>query len=110
METLTEILAVITGFALRLAIPIAITAIAVYFLRKLDARWQTEADEQPLLPVVEKPECWDAHNCPLKDREMCPGYQSDKPCWQAFRSKNGHLQEKCIGCDVFEKAPMPTHS
>ena len=107
METITAILAVVTGVALRLAIPIAITAIAIYFLRRLDNRWQAEAEEQLLQPVVEKAKCWEIHGCTAEMRATCIGYQSEKPCWQAFREENGYLKERCLGCDVFRKAPIP---
>jgi hypothetical protein len=107
METVMAVLAVITGFALRLAIPIAITAIAIYFLKRLDNHWQTEAEEQLLRPVVEKPRCWEVKGCTPEMRATCTGYQSEQPCWQAFRKENGYLQERCLGCDVFRKAPIP---
>jgi hypothetical protein len=110
MDALTHLFAVITGFALRLAIPIAITAIAIYFLRRLDTRWQAEAEEQLLLPVVEKPKCWEVNGCTPEMRATCAGYQSDQPCWQAFREENGHLKERCLGCDVFRKAPIPVNA
>lgn len=110
METITPLLTVITGFTLRLAIPIAITAIAIYFLRRLDMRWQAEAKEQLLAPTVEKPKCWVINNCSAEMRESCPGYQSEQPCWQAFRDENGYLQERCLGCDVFLNAPIPVNT
>ena len=107
METITAVLAVITGIAIRLAVPIGITAIAIYFLRRLDTRWQAEAEEQLLLPVVEKANCWEINNCSAEMRASCAGYQSEQPCWQALREENGYLQERCLGCDVFKKAPVP---
>jgi hypothetical protein len=107
METITAILAVITGFALRLAIPIAITAVAIYFLRRLDTRWKVEAEQQHLYPLVEKPKCWEIHGCSAEMRATCAGYQSDLPCWQALRKENGYLQERCLGCNVFREAPIP---
>lgn len=109
MEIITAVLAVITGIALRLAIPIGITAIAIYFLRHLDNRWQAEAEEQLLLPVVEKAKCWEVNGCTAEMRASCDGYQSELPCWQAFRTKNGYLQERCLACDVFQKAPVPSN-
>ena len=108
MEIMTAVLAVVAGIALRLAIPIAITAIAIFFLRRLDNRWQAEAEEQLLLPVVEKVKCWEIHGCTAEMRATCAGYKSEQPCWQAFREENGHLQERCLGCDIFQKAPIPT--
>ena len=107
METVSAILAVITGFALRLAIPIVITAVAIYFLRSLDTRWRVEAEKQLLQPVVEKPKCWEINGCSAEIRATCIGYQSEQPCWQALRKENGYLQDRCLGCDVFRKAPVP---
>ena len=109
METLTAILAVITGFALRLAIPIAITAIAIFSLKRLDHRWQAEAETQLPQPAVEKPKCWEIHGCSAEMRASCAGYQSEQPCWQAYRNNNGYLQERCLGCDVFKEAPVPVN-
>ena len=107
MQTLSAILAVITGIAIRLAIPIVLTAIAIYFLKRLDTRWQAEAKEQLLLPTVEKAKCWEINKCTAEMRATCSGYQSELPCWQARRLDNGYLQEQCLGCDVFKKAPIP---
>ncbi len=109
MDTFTPLLAVISGFALRLAIPIGITAIVIYFLKSLDVRWQAEAEEKLLLPTVEKPKCWETHGCSAEKRESCPSYQSEQPCWQAFREESGYLQERCLGCVVFQKAPIPVN-
>ena len=107
MDSNMAIYAVITGVTLRLAIPIGITAIAVYFLRRLDTRWKVEAEQQLQLPVVEKPKCWEAHDCSEEMRANCKGCQSEQPCWQAFRKENGYLKDACLGCDVFRKAPIP---
>jgi hypothetical protein len=109
METLMAVLAVITGFVLRLAIPIMITAIAIYFLKRLDTRWQAEAENQLPLPVVEKPKCWEINGCSAEMRASCSGYLSEQPCWQAFREENGYLQDSCLGCDVFKEAPIPAN-
>ena len=41
-----SLLAILIGLAVRLALPIVITVVAVYFLRKLDAHWQKQAEEE----------------------------------------------------------------
>lgn len=110
MNSLSPLIAVITGILLRLAIPVSITAITVYILRRLDRRWQAEAQEQLSQPAVEKPKCWEYNRCPLEKRDSCPGYNSGQPCWQVFREDNGYLQERCLGCNVFQSAPIPTHT
>jgi hypothetical protein len=107
MENITAIYAVVTGIVIRLAIPIGITAVAIIFLRRLDNRWQAEAEEQLLLPVVEKEKCWEIKGCTAEMRASCAGYQSKEPCWQALREENGHLQERCLGCEIFKEAPLP---
>jgi len=104
MENITSLLAVLAGLLLRLAIPIAITFIMIYFLRKLDTRWQSEAQ---LLVPVEKPKCWQIKGCPPDQVENCIAGQSPLPCWQAFRLPNGYLREECLSCEIFRRSPVP---
>ena len=106
METITSILAVAAGLLFRLAIPIAVTALLIFLLRILDARWQ--ADAQRVLPTLQKPECWKIKGCAPEQMARCAGANSPLPCWQAFRLPNGYLREECLTCEVFIKAPMPT--
>ena len=108
METLNALVAIAAGFLVRLAIPILITALAVHYLRKLDANWQAEAERIPL--VVEKPKCWKVNECPPRARKTCPGYTSPLPCWQARRLSNGYLREECLACEIFRTAPIPVHA
>jgi len=106
METLTSFLYVLVGLLLRLAIPIAATLLVIYFLRKLDQRWQAEAELQPM--TVEKPECWKVKGCAPEQIKNCAAASSPLPCWQANRLSNGYLNEKCLSCEVFVEAPVPT--
>ena len=108
MEWLNSLLVVLAGLFLRLAIPIAITLLAVYILHKVDVRWQEEAAQVP--PVVDVPKiaCWTIKNCPANQRTDCPSPTSSEPCWQAHRLSNGYLREECIRCPVFRQAPIPT--
>lgn len=104
METITSLLAILAGMLMRLAIPVAITAVLIILLRKLDARWQVEAQ----FPVsIGKPECWKIKGCPPDQVKNCIGASSPLPCWQAFRLPNGYLREECLSCKVFMDAPMP---
>ncbi len=103
MNDLYGVIVVLAGIAARIAIPILITALAVYFLRKLDARWQREGAKMPT--KMEKPACWEIMGCSPALRKDCPGYLSALPCWQARRSSNGYLREECLACKVFLKAP-----
>ncbi len=106
METTTPLLAVLTGLLLRLALPIAGTSILIYFLRKLDTHWQTEAQLTPV--STQKVECWKIKGCSQEQQKNCIAAASSVPCWQVYRLPNGYLREKCISCEVFTNAPVPT--
>jgi hypothetical protein len=105
MEAFTALLAVIVGLLLRLAIPIALTALLIFFLRKLDARWQAEAELSQ--PDVQTVECWKIKNCPPEQLKNCVAHEATLPCWQAKRLPNGYLREECLSCEIFTEAPMP---
>ena len=107
MEWINSVLAILAGLGLRLAIPIAITLLAVYILHKVDVRWQEEAAQMPAPLNVEKPHCWEVHNCPAEKRKDCPAIKSAQPCWQLHRQSNGYLSEACLTCQVFRQAPIP---
>jgi len=106
MDTLMSFLYIVTGFLLRLAVPIAGTVLLVFVLRKLDARWQAEAEARPL--PVDKPECWKVKECTPEQLANCSGATSTLPCWQVYRLPNGYLNEECLACEVFIQAPVPT--
>lgn len=105
METIISFLAVLAGLLLRLAIPIAGTAIIIYLLRKLDARWQAEAQLSPV--SAPKVECWKTKGCSPAQQKNCIAASSPLPCWQVFRQPNGYLRKECISCGVFVDAPIP---
>ena len=105
MNDSSAALAVLTGLAVRLLIPILITGFVVIALGRLDKRWQGEGSVNRLR--VEKPECWKAQRCSPSSRKDCPAYKSSLPCWQVFRLNNGYLDEKCLMCPVLVKAPVP---
>ncbi len=48
MDTLTSFSYLLIGLLLRLAIPITATVVVIYILRRLDKRWQAEAELQPI--------------------------------------------------------------
>lgn len=109
MEWLTTASAMILLVLLRVAIPIAVTLIFIKLLKWLDERWKKEAGlEGAKVVQVGNVGCWEINECPAEQRAACKAFNNpDKPCWQVFREKNGRLQERCIGCDVFRHAPVP---
>ncbi len=109
MEWLTTVPAMILLVLLRVAIPIAVTLTFIKLLKWLDERWKEESDlEGDKVAQVRNVSCWEINECPAEQRAACKAYNNpDKPCWQVFRDKNGRLQERCIGCDIFRHAPVP---
>jgi hypothetical protein len=103
MSDTSAALAVLTGLAVRLIIPVLITVLVVLVLTSLDRRWQTEGTTTA--SKVQKPACWETKHCSPGQRQACAGFRSDAPCWQAFRLTNGYLDQKCLGCPVFAGAP-----
>jgi hypothetical protein len=103
-------LAVLIGLSLRLILPIAITVVIVYFLHRLDLRWQAEAMEQQAAIPPEKVECWKIKGCPPEQYINCAAYTSEQPCWQVHRLYNGYLREECLTCNIFRNAPIPAHA
>ena len=101
------VLSLMLGLILRLGIPVGITALVFYLLRRLDIRWQRESKVQPQVAPGQKP-CWQLKGCSEEKRKKCPAAAQPKvPCWQVFRSRDGLLRESCLGCDVFRRAPVP---
>ena len=109
MGSVDTILVLATGLLLRLALPIGLTIFVIYMLRRLDARWQLEAEQMPAQPL-EPEKCWEIKNCPPEQLTTCAAYGSNEPCWQMHRLQNGYLREECLTCEVFERAPIPVHA
>ena len=96
----------ILGLFVRLIIPILVTTLFVILLRRLDMRWQKEAEMERDLLVRDEEPCWKEQG--LSTEEILARVsESGKPCWQIHRLSNGYLRETCLDCDVFINAPAP---
>ena len=115
-----EIAAVAGLFLLRLGVPLAITAAVVWWLRRLDARWQAQAETEsrrvlelkaePVAVAATQPArpCWEERHCAESVREHCPAYfQPAVPCWLARRAADGHLPAACADCARFTPVSAP---
>lgn len=109
------LVAVLTGIVLRIGLPIGVTALAAWALRRLDRRWQREAElvvraPRPAAAVTEV-RCWKVRGCAESMRETCPAYpRPGTPCWQVFRELGGRLPEPCLDCEVFREAAVPAET
>ena len=112
MQGLPESLAVLLGFVLRIGLPLLLTGLAVWGLKKLDERWQAEASDGGLLPVGEPTvfhqlQCWIRKDCPEERMQSCPAYlESKRPCWQMYRDVLGNMKNECLDCEVYTSSPV----
>ncbi|MEW6717008.1 MAG: hypothetical protein AB1345_05870 [Chloroflexota bacterium] len=108
-----NVLGLIFAVLLRIGIPVGITFLAAWYLRRLDARWQDEAEQlqkEVQVPVALslRTPCWEVRFCPEKRKGDCPAYACPEiPCWQFFRENGGPLKGDCLDCVVFLEAPPP---
>ena len=105
------ILIVVGMFVLRLGVPLAITLGIGYGLRRLDAKWETEAQANrdraavpakvKALRMSEQP-CWEVKGCDENRRTDCPACRLlDIPCWVARLRATGWLPIECHNCELF---------
>ncbi len=106
METLMSFVYIIVGLLVRLAIPILGTVLLVYFLRKLDARWQAEAELRQ--QTIGKFECWKIKGLSPQQAQSSNATAAELACWQVNRLPNGYMRDECLSCQVFTDAPVPT--
>ena len=109
MDALSTFLVLAGGLFLRLALPIAITLFFVSFLRRLDSRWQLEAEQMAAGGDPTEALCREMKNSLPEQREARLMAGSGQPCWQERRLRNGYLPEECLSCEVFAQAPVPMH-
>jgi hypothetical protein len=113
MQGLIEASAVVLGLFLRFGIPILVTALVIWSLRRLDERWQREAKQPQVVETEEarifsRLRCWILNDCTPEERERCPAFiEAMRPCWQVHRNGDGTLKHDCLDCEVFSHAPLP---
>lgn len=107
---MTALLNFILGLVLRIGLPLLVTLGFFYLLRRLDERWQKEARSLPMLKPEGAP-CWESKGCSEEKRKACVAFnQTNVPCWQAFRARDGVMKEACLGCEVFRRAHVPVQA
>lgn len=123
MNVILETLALTVLFVLRLGIPIAVTVLIAWGLRRLDARWQADAAARQTSravaagdldaaavtsPLAAQQPCWELNNCSDAQRGNCPACAAfDIPCWMARLRADGKLPARCYGCALFRTRPSP---
>ena len=103
MNGVPETLVIIGMFVLRLGVPVLIVLAVGYLLRRLDARWEAEAQAESrmrrAMEAAQQVPCWEEKGCPPEDYTQCPGYQySHLPCWLARLRAQSRLPADCPNC------------
>ena len=103
----TTFFVVLAGLLIRIVFPLLVMLGLVYLLRRLDARWQSEAIyQQKLAENGSQKHALDLKECCIASNAGRTSVQSSEPCWQFFRQSDGHLHEECLRCKVFRAAPI----
>jgi len=106
------LLAIVLGLGIRFGVPLLLTGLAAFGLRRLDRAWQMQAEHSRPAPLglgaaAAEVRCWEETDCPPARRQSCPAFaQPDVPCWQVFRAQTGMLMKACLSCEVFLHAPV----
>src|SRR5512135_3578454 len=105
-EAVSEMLAVLVLFAIRIAIPIAITLAFGHWLEK-KLQPHEEKVEKPVIEVVRRERaskiiqlhCWDLNRCEASKRAQCAACQHPElPCWLALQVEGGKVRQECFTC------------
>lgn len=116
MQTLTEASVVVGLFFLRIGVPVLLIGLLTWWLRRLDSRWQKEAESARLLSLdatlavvadaeVDDRPCWEQRDCSPARRAACPAYtRPSLACWCARQEVDGLLPTACAACGIFHLA------
>jgi hypothetical protein len=115
MDGIATVGGVFLGFLIRIGIPISLTILLSWLLRKLDAQWRDEAigykseaiskaEQDIYFTIWSRNPCWEVKNCSPEDRARCKAYlQAEKPCWEVFRV-NGSYSKSCAQCQYHKES------
>jgi hypothetical protein len=95
-----EVLNVVVGVVLRVILPLGVTLVVAWILKRFDDQWRSEslADSLRMAGSIETLHCWDFAGCRPEVRSSCRAFNNqDQPCWEMMRSR-GQLQEACKAC------------
>jgi hypothetical protein len=110
MEGQTNVLLIVLLFALRLGIPVLVTVLIAYGLRRLDAKWQAEAEAEekalnkPLAPQPQpQPQPARSGITPPMRQPIPVAMAGGQPCW----SVKGCSESMRATCAAFNQPNVP---
>jgi hypothetical protein len=109
MDRAWEVIGLFLCCGARLGIPLGLTLLVAWGLKRLDAHWQADAVSNAAQSdvrqvAVSQIRCWEMRGCSTERRQTCPAYRHPEiSCWVA-QSQNGSLGEACRDCHVLGRA------
>ncbi|MDE3090267.1 MAG: hypothetical protein KGJ80_12875 [Chloroflexota bacterium] len=111
-EFITETVAVIFMFIVRIGVPIAITLLVGRWLeKKLSPREEEQVETKSNYTTrvtrsggkIIQMRCWDVKRCEPAKRAHCAAFQRrDLPCWLALQADGGKLRAECFTCAFYK--------
>ena len=105
-QDVIDTFAILSMFALRIGLPIALTLAVGYWMeKKLALR---ERAGQPVRPAacsakIIQIHCWDIKKCASATRTQCAAYQHpDLPCWLALQVSGEKVRPECYACAFYK--------
>jgi hypothetical protein len=109
---LQDTLVILGMLALRLGVPIALTAGICYVLNRAQASREAELSGQRAAhlracakegKVVRQLHCWEIKRCDPETRPSCPAYhRQNLPCWLALQLAGHALGDECLRCGLYD--------
>ena len=120
MSRFSEVTVLAALFLLRLGVPVALTLLVAFLLRRLDRKWEAEAKrlatdttEPATLPAASASKsfpCWLIKGCGAEKSRDCPAHANQSlPCWLARLRAEGRIPQLCATCDLFQ-TPVPSRT
>lgn len=111
-DTMTESLAVLAMFVVRIGIPVAITLVLGWWLEK--KLRPPDADQNGKIVRLDTARhaksskviqlhCWNMKHCDSAKVAQCAAYKHPElPCWLALQVEGGKVREECFTCALYK--------
>lgn len=118
MNEFNAALVMISLFALRCIVPLALTLALGYLMNRLVDHWQAEDAAQTAALPAARPAlatapgrailslpCWVTNSCPEQQAQRCAARRATNvPCWETRRQADGRLPACCADCPRYQAA------
>jgi len=105
-QDVIDTIAILSMFALRIGLPIALTlVVGVWLEKKLAPRERAAhaARQSTRSAKIIQIHCWDIEKCENATRAQCAAYQRrELPCWLALQVAGEKVRPQCYACAFYK--------